>query len=113
MLHSGLLIILSGGQTEAYFHVFCSLVILSFYRDWRVLVPATVAVALGHFVHGAYWPFWIHGEFSGSPWRSLEYGIWVVLKLSFSESCACAAPGRCMPLPTALLPSRPARLLIN
>ncbi len=80
MLHSGLLISLSGGQSEAYFHVFCSLVILSFYRDWRVLVPATLAVALGHFVHGAHWPFLTYGEYSGGPWRSLEYCIWVILE---------------------------------
>ena len=77
MLHSGLLIILSGGQSETYLHVFCSLVILSFYRDWRVLVPATLVVALGHFVCGAYWPFLIYGGYSGSPWRSLEYFTWV------------------------------------
>ena len=80
MFHSGLLISLSGGQTEAYFHVFCSLVILSFYRDWRVLVPATLVVALGQFVNADHWPFLMRGAFSGALWRSLEYGFWVILE---------------------------------
>jgi len=80
MLHSGLLISLSGGQSETYFHVFCSLVILSFYRDWRVLVPATLVVALGNFVRGAPWPFLTYGGYSGSPWTSLEYFTWVLFE---------------------------------
>src|ERR1044072_4184673 len=46
MLMSSLLIHLSGGRIETHFHVFGSLAFLSFYRDWRVIVPATVVVAL-------------------------------------------------------------------
>ena len=38
MFHSGILISLSGGRSETHFHVFCSLVILSLYRDWRVFI---------------------------------------------------------------------------
>lgn len=77
MLHSGLLIGLCGGRLQTHFHIFCSLVILSFYRDWRVLVPATVVVGLDHFLRGAYWPFSIYGVLSSSPWRSLEHCAWV------------------------------------
>src|SRR5436190_6265929 len=40
MLMSALFIALTGGRIETHFHVFGSLVILSFYRDWRVLIPA-------------------------------------------------------------------------
>ena len=41
MLMSALLIHLTGGRIETHFHVFGSLAFLAFYRDWRVLVPAT------------------------------------------------------------------------
>ncbi len=42
MLMGGLLIHLTGGRIETHFHVFGSLAFLAFYRDWRVLVPATI-----------------------------------------------------------------------
>src|SRR5882724_6594791 len=42
MLMGALFIHLSGGRIETHFHVFGSLAFLAFYRDWRVLVPATV-----------------------------------------------------------------------
>src|SRR5262245_30002513 len=42
---SALLIHLSGGRIETHFHVFGSLAFLAFYRDWRVLVSASVVVA--------------------------------------------------------------------
>src|SRR5687768_13839864 len=45
-LASGLLIHLSGGRIETHFHIFGSLAFLSFYRDWRVLVPATAITAV-------------------------------------------------------------------
>jgi hypothetical protein len=45
LLFSCLLIHLTGGRIETHFHVFGSLAFLAFYRDWRVLVPATVIVA--------------------------------------------------------------------
>ncbi|MEO5717924.1 MAG: PAS domain-containing sensor histidine kinase [Chthoniobacterales bacterium] len=80
MLHSGMLISLTGGRLETHFHVFCSLVILSFYRDWRVLIPATLVVGLDHFVRGAYLPFSIYGAMGGTPWKSLEHCGWVMFE---------------------------------
>ena len=53
---SALLIHLTGGRIETHFHVFGSLAILAFYRDWRVLIPATVVVALDHMLRGLFWP---------------------------------------------------------
>ena len=80
MLMSALLITLSGGRIETHFHVFGSLVFLSFYRDWRVLIPATVVVALDHFVRGVYWPYSVYGVLNASPLRSLEHAGWVLFE---------------------------------
>ena len=56
VLTSALLIHLSGGRIETHFHVFGSLAFISFYRDWKVLIPATVYVAADHFLRGVYFP---------------------------------------------------------
>jgi two-component system sensor histidine kinase/response regulator len=80
MLMSALFISLSGGRIETHFHVFGSLVILSFYRDWRVLIPATVVVGLDHFLRGIYFPYSVYGVLNASPWRSIEHAGWVVFE---------------------------------
>jgi PAS domain S-box-containing protein len=80
MLMSALLIALTGGRIETHFHVFGSLVILSFYRDWRVLIPATIVVALDHFIRGIYWPYSVYGVLTASPLRSLEHAGWVIFE---------------------------------
>jgi PAS domain S-box-containing protein len=77
MLMSALLISVTGGRIETHFHVFGSLVILSFYRDWRVLIPATIVVGLDHFLRGIYWPYSVYGVLSATPWRSIEHAAWV------------------------------------
>src|SRR4028118_201070 len=61
MLMSSLLIHLTGGRIETHFHIFGSLAFLSFYRDWRVLVPATVVVAADHYLRGAFYPQSVFG----------------------------------------------------
>jgi PAS domain S-box-containing protein len=83
MLMSALLIALTGGRIETHFHVFGSLVILSFYRDWRVLIPATIVVALDHFLRGVFLPYSVYGVLSASPWRSIEHAGWVVFENVF------------------------------
>jgi signal transduction histidine kinase/CheY-like chemotaxis protein len=83
MLMSALLIGLTGGRIETHFHVFGSLVILSFYHDWRVLIPATIVVGLDHFVRGVYWPYTVYGVLSASPWRSIEHAGWVAFENVF------------------------------
>ncbi|MGH8101235.1 MAG: PAS domain S-box protein, partial [Chthoniobacterales bacterium] len=78
MLMSTLLINLTGGRIETHFHVFGSLVILSLYRDWRILIPATLVVGLDYFLRVIYWPSSVYGVLAASPWRSIEYAAWVV-----------------------------------
>ena len=72
-----LLIHLTGGRIETHFHVFGSLAFLAFYRDWRVLVPATIVVALDHLLRGIFWPQSVYGVLVASEWRWLEHAAWV------------------------------------
>jgi len=80
MLMSALLIHLTGGRIETHFHVFGSLAILAFYRDWRVFVPATLVVAADHFIRGVYWPQSVFGVLTASPWRWVEHAGWVIFE---------------------------------
>jgi PAS domain S-box-containing protein len=83
MLMGALLIHLTGGRIETHFHVFGSLAFLSFYRDWRVLVPATVVVAADHFLRGILWPQSVYGVLTASEWRWLEHAGWVLFEDTF------------------------------
>jgi diguanylate cyclase (GGDEF)-like protein len=83
MLMSSLLIHLTGGRIETHFHVFGSLAFLAFYRDWRVLVPATVVVAVDHFLRGFFWPESVYGVLTVSSWRWLEHAGWVLFEDTF------------------------------
>ncbi|MCZ6698164.1 MAG: hypothetical protein O7D94_04455, partial [Planctomycetota bacterium] len=80
MLWSALLIHLTGGRIETHFHVFGSLAFLAMYRDWRVLVPATVVVALDHATRGIFWPQSVYGVLTASPWRTVEHAAWVIFE---------------------------------
>jgi two-component system cell cycle sensor histidine kinase/response regulator CckA len=83
MLFSALLIHLTGGRIETHFHVFGSLAFLAFYRDWKVIVPATIVVALDHFLRGLFWPQSVYGVLSVSEWRWLEHAGWVLFEDAF------------------------------
>jgi len=83
MFFSALLIHLTGGRVETHFHIFGSLAFLAFYRDWRVLISATVVVSLDHFLRGALWPQSIFGVLAASPWRSVEHAGWVLFEDTF------------------------------
>jgi PAS domain S-box-containing protein len=83
MLMGALLIHLTGGRIETHFHVFGSLAFLAFYRDWRVLVPATVVVVLDHLLRGIFWPESVYGVLVASHWRWVEHAAWVVFENVF------------------------------
>jgi two-component system, sensor histidine kinase and response regulator len=80
MLMGALLIHLTGGRIETHFHVFGSLAFLSFYRDWRLLIPATLVVAVDHLLRGIFWPQSVYGVLVASEWRWLEHAAWVVFE---------------------------------
>ncbi|HEV2983069.1 MAG TPA: ATP-binding protein [Vicinamibacterales bacterium] len=79
MLMSSLLVHFTGGRIETHVHVFGSLAFLSFYRDWRVLVPATMVVAADPFVRGVYLPQSVFGVLAASQWRWLDHAGWVII----------------------------------
>jgi signal transduction histidine kinase len=80
MLWSGLLIHLTGGRIETHFHIFGSLAFLAFYRDYRVLVPATLVVVGDHFLRGLLWPESVYGVAAPEWWRFLEHAFWVAFE---------------------------------
>jgi serine phosphatase RsbU (regulator of sigma subunit) len=80
MLWSALLIHLSGGRIETHFHVFGSLAFLAFYRDWKVIVPATLVVVLDHLLRQIFFPESVYGIATPEAWRFLEHGFWVVFE---------------------------------
>ncbi len=80
MLFGSLLIDITGGRIETHFHVFGSLAFLMLYRDWRVIVVATLVVVIDHTLRGVYIPLSVFGV-SGAPfWRILEHAGWVVFE---------------------------------
>ena len=88
MLMSALLIHLTGGRIETHFHVFGSLAFLAFYRDWRVLMSATIVVAADHAVRGLYFPQSVFGVLTASPWRWIEHAGWVIFEdIILVKSC--------------------------
>jgi two-component system sensor histidine kinase/response regulator len=80
MLAAALLIHLTGGRIETHFEIFGLLAFLAFYRDWRVLVTATVVVAVDHFLRGEYWPQSIFGTVTPDSFRWMEHAGWVLFE---------------------------------
>jgi len=80
MLWSALLIHLCGGRIETHFHVFVSLAFLSFYRDWKVLIPATLVLLCDHLSRQIYWPESVYGITNPEWWRFLEHAFWVLFE---------------------------------
>jgi len=83
MLIGALLIHLTGGRIETHFHVFGSLALLAFYRDWPVIVTASAVVAIDHWFRGAYWPRSVYGVLEVSPWRWVEHAGWIMFEDMF------------------------------
>ncbi len=86
MLIGALLIHLTNGRFQTPFHVFFSLALLSFYRDWRVLASASSIVLLDHCLRGIYPPLALNGD--AGPWRWVEHLGWLALVDGFlMRSC--------------------------
>jgi hypothetical protein len=86
MLWGGLFIQLTGGRLETHFHVFGSLAVLAFYRDWRALLTAGAAVLVDRLVRGGLWPASVYGVADPGWWRLAEH------RSAPSATCA-SSPG--------------------
>jgi two-component system sensor histidine kinase/response regulator len=80
VLMGSLLIHLTNGRIETHFYLFGSLAFLAFYRDWKVLVSASVMIALDHVLRSFLWPRSIFGAMMPQPWQWLELLGWVVFE---------------------------------
>ncbi len=82
MLMSALLIHLSGGRIETHFHIFASLALLAFYRDYRILLVAMGVVLVDHVIRGVYWPRSVFGNTVEYPVvRAFEHAAWVFMEV--------------------------------
>lgn len=91
---STLLIHVTGGRIETHLHVFGALVFLAFYRDWKVLLTATVIVALDNFVRSIGLPQCVVGVVNGSAWCWLNLSGWAL----FENALLAAACFRGLPI---------------
>ena len=77
MSMGALLIHLFGGRVEGHFHVFGSLALLAFYRDWRVLVTASAIALVDDLLLARYWPHpAIQGTIDGR-WEWAGLAAWI------------------------------------
>ena len=79
-LWSSLLIHLTGGRIETHFHIFGSLAIIAIYRDWKLLIPATIVTAGDHLLRGIVSPGTIFGISQPETWRFLEHAGYVIFE---------------------------------
>lgn len=79
-LMSALFIHLTGGRIETHFHVFCSLAVLAFYRDWRVLAVASATVLVDQLLRGFLVPQSVYGSSVVNLWRPFEHAGWAVIE---------------------------------
>ena len=80
MAMGSLLIHLTGGRIETHFYIFGSLAFLFLYKDWQVLVTATIIVAGDHLLRGWLVPESVYGVANAPIWRSFEHAFWVVFE---------------------------------
>jgi two-component system, sensor histidine kinase and response regulator len=93
MLIGTLMIHLTGGRIETHFYVFGSLAFLAFYRDWKILVSASVVVAVDHVIRGFFWPQSVYGVSLIEPWRWVEHAGWVAFEDMFLIWSCCRSIG--------------------
>mgnify|MGYP003390131319 CR=1 FL=1 len=86
---SSLLIHLTDGRIETHFHIFGSLAFLAYYRDWRVLVTASLVVASDHLLRGVLMPLSVYGMANATVWRSIEHAGWVLFEDIFLMLSIC------------------------
>lgn len=82
-LMSGLLLHATSGRLEAHFHIFGSLALLTFYRDWRVIAAAFAIATTDRFLRGLLSPESLYGQSHFEAWRCIEYVGWMAVQAGF------------------------------
>ncbi|HYL57285.1 MAG TPA: response regulator [Candidatus Acidoferrales bacterium] len=80
MLICALIIHLTGGRIETHFQYFGALAFLAFYRDWRILISASIVAAVDHWLSGLYFPHAMYGVAVVEWWRWLEHTGWILFE---------------------------------
>lgn len=83
ILMAALYIHLTRGRIETHFMIFGSLAFLAFYRDWKVLINASLVVLADHLLRGWFFPESVFGVSAAPIWRSFEHFWWVVFEVMF------------------------------
>ena len=83
MLIGVLFIHLCHGRTECHFYLFGALAALAYYRDWRVLITASLVIVVDNIVGGIVCPQSIFGAQAVEPVRWLEHAWWVAFEDGF------------------------------
>jgi PAS domain S-box-containing protein len=79
---SVLLIHLTSGRIETHFHIFGSLAFLVLYRDWRVLITATLVVVTDHVLRGLWYPESVYGVPYATIGRTVEHAGWITFEVA-------------------------------
>lgn len=53
---------------------------IAYYRDWKLMIPATITVSLDHLLRGIFWPESIYGVPNPEWYRFMEHAFWVILE---------------------------------
>ncbi len=89
-----LLTCITNGQVAPQFHMFGSLALLSFYRDWRALAPATLVTATFHCVRGLSPIADSSVPAAVESLRWMENAGWVLFIAVFLAAAACVRGAR-------------------
>jgi len=88
MLWSAVLVHATNDWLDTDFLAFGSLALLAWYRDWRLLVTATLTVVAANLFHGLFLPVVAAGA-ADSFWRALEHTGWVLFESAFLYFAIC------------------------
>ncbi len=79
-LMGALLIHISGGRHRDPFPHLRLAGLPALYRDPRVLITASLIVAMDHYLRGVFWPRSVYGIATTEPWRWMEHAAWVAFE---------------------------------
>jgi len=79
-LMAALYVHLMMGRIEAHFLFFASLAFFAYYQDWKILITATVVIAVDHLWRGIFYPMSVYGIPEANIWRVVEHAAYVIVE---------------------------------